>query len=391
MKYLLIILSVLTLAVITPVILYYPGFVVIGGSAWSIESSLAIFIIIFLLTFIFLYVIMRILLWLWNLPKYLKNKRNRLQQAKMQQSLLRGFAALIEEQWQHAEQLFSKNNPQFINYLGAAYAAQKALEINQRDKHLNAAQLCVPKEHVFMVNLFQIQLQLEQQQFMDALGNLLELYETHPKNKKILKLLMFAYTETQNWTKLYELLPKLSKYKIISKEKFNDFENKIVINLLSQAMEQDINTLNIVWEKLPKTVRLRTDIVKVYVKYLLKSKQNIETAEQLLREALKQQWDTELVKLYAKLESNDISKQLNYAEHWMKAHRDDAMLLMCLGVLCKRNKLWGKAQQYLETSIAKEENPYTYQILGELLTQTGNTEQATIYYLKGLQMVNNYH
>ena len=42
------------------------------------------------------------------------------------------------------------------------------------------------------------------------------------------------------------------------------------------------------------------------------------------------------------------------AESWLKQHPDDAALLLTLGRLCAQQELWGKAQSYLDASIAVE-------------------------------------
>ena len=73
---------------------------------------------------------------------------------------------------------------------------------------------------------------------------------------------------------------------------------------------------------------------------------------ELLTRALEREWDSELVELYGECRPADSKRQLEQAERWLAMHSQDAALLRVLGVLCQRAQLWGKAQTYLEASLA---------------------------------------
>jgi HemY protein len=59
--------------------------------------------------------------------------------------------------------------------------------------------------------------------------------------------------------------------------------------------------------------------------------------------------------LYAKCRIGDATAQLETAERWLASHAQDATLLYALGMLCERESLWGKAQTYLEASLALDD------------------------------------
>jgi HemY protein len=44
--------------------------------------------------------------------------------------------------------------------------------------------------------------------------------------------------------------------------------------------------------------------------------------------------------------------QIEHGEHWTRERPNDADLALVLGVLCLKQKLWGKAQRYLEQVVA---------------------------------------
>ena len=134
---------------------------------------------------------------------------------------------------------------------------------------------------------------------------------------------------------------------------------------------------------MPKNLRQDLEMVRHYVRCLLVLKAN-DDAEQLLRDALKKQWDVDLVYIYGLIEASDKDRQLATAETWLKGHENNPVLLLSLGRLCKRNKLWGKARSYLNASLGIKPHSDTYKELGQLLEQLNEASEAVECYHKGL-------
>ena len=107
-------------------------------------------------------------------------------------------------------------------------------------------------------------------------------------------------------------------------------------------------------------------------------------AEQVVRDSLKRNWDEQLVYIYGLIESTDPDKQLTTAEAWLKGNQNNPVLLLTLGRLCKRNKLWGKAQSYLEASIGIQARSDSYKELGQLMEQLEEPDKASSYFRQGL-------
>jgi HemY protein len=75
---------------------------------------------------------------------------------------------------------------------------------------------------------------------------------------------------------------------------------------------------------------------------------------------------------------------LALAETLLETHPHDPGLLLALGRLCLRAKLWGKARGYLEASISTDGPTPAYRELGHLLEQLGEHETALEVYRRGL-------
>ncbi|MCK5885606.1 MAG: heme biosynthesis protein HemY, partial [Alcanivorax sp.] len=107
-------------------------------------------------------------------------------------------------------------------------------------------------------------------------------------------------------------------------------------------------------------------------------------AEKTILRALKHQWDSKLVRQYGLVESDNVSRQLTRAESWLADHNEDPQLLLCLGRLSARDKLWGKARDYFESSYRLERSGETCAELGRLLTDLGEPKVAAAYFREGL-------
>ena len=81
---------------------------------------------------------------------------------------------------------------------------------------------------------------------------------------------------------------------------------------------------------------------------------------------------------------DNASGRLAQAERWLPEHPEDAQLLLCLGRLCLRDKLWGKARDYFESSYRAEPGAEVCAELGRLLLGLGEPKVAAAYYREGL-------
>lgn len=364
-----------------------PGFMVFGRGTWSVESSLSVFLISLLLLFFLFYMVLRLLGGFWRVPQRLHELWSGKRQAKAQYALTQGCGALLEEEWHTAEQIFTRTKPGFLHYMGAAWAARQSGSIERAEAYLVQAAEFASDAQKLSVDLLRVKFYLDDGRSTDALGFLHELYKIRPTHPYILKLLSQTYICRENWQALYKLLPELRKRKTYDEAGIKQLETRSVTGLLTQAIEQGPQQADHIWSGLLKLQRLNPAVLQLYVKHLLEREQDKNAAE-LLREGLKHHWDAELLKLYSRT-GDDAAQQLNQAEKWLKDHPADPVLLLVLGCLCTRNRLWGKARQYLERSLGLQERPETYQALGELQKQIGEDGKAAEYYLQGLKLATN--
>lgn len=68
------------------------------------------------------------------------------------------------------------------------------------------------------------------------------------------------------------------------------------------------------------------------------------------------------------------------AERWLQQRPEDAGLLLALGRMCVRQRLWGKAQSYLEASLAVEDSQAGHLELARLDDRLERVDEANRHY-----------
>jgi len=391
MKWLVTLLLILTTAItFTLLALEDPGFVIIGRGHWTIETTLSFFVILVTLGSLLLYGLLRFLVTLWQLPAHFLRQRTTQQQHQHQEIFLQSLFTLLESRWAEAEakllKVVSTASPPLATlcYFGATYAAFRQQAPDRAQGYLNEIRFHFPQEEL-SITLLQAQLQRAEHNLPASLTQALYLRTLAPKHNAVLLLLLTLYLQLADWPALLELLPELRKRKLLTVVQIQQLENRASIALIHHTLRTNPVQAATLWSQIPKTTRLRPVVLKVYVKHLITAG-DVITAEPLLRESLKYHWDADLVTLYGELETPNTSQQINSAESWLKTHETDPVLLLTLGRLCLRHRLWGKAQQYLETSAHLQPQPLAYQLLGNLLTQQEDPLKAADYYRRGLQL-----
>jgi len=91
-------------------------------------------------------------------------------------------------------------------------------------------------------------------------------------------------------------------------------------------------------------------------------------------------WAPELVNIYGRLAGGDQMARIAKAEAWLRRHPEQASILIALGRMCFRKRLWGKAQTFLDASLALEVTQEAHLELARLCDQLERSEQANKHY-----------
>lgn len=369
-----------------------PGYVLVAYGNYTVETSLWVGLVLLAVFTLLIYALVRLIRRLLggqnSLSSWLGGRRTR----AASRLTTRGLISFIEGNWVRARRQLLRgarnSEAPLINYLMAARASYRLNEPDKMREYLGAAE-DAESEAGIAVELTQAELKLHAGQYEQALATLVRARRNAGRHPYVLDLLHRAYYGLRDWPELIKLLPELKKYKVLSASALAELEREVYIGQLSASASSGGDTagedLRQSWQRMPASLKHDPAVLQHYVAMLVGSGQDA-AAEKVILRALKQSWDSSLVRQYGLIASEQPAKQLAHAEAWLPAHTDDAQLLLSLGRLSARDKLWGKARDYFESSYRLERTPEVCAELGRLILALGEPRVAAAYYREGLQM-----
>lgn len=366
-----------------------PGIALFIYHNWSVEMPLWFAALSFLVIMYLFYICMRLVEGIEQGFFRWKNWLRWRRKYKSYSKTNRGLLELIEGQWRNAEnhlvEGIEQSDTPLINYLGAAKAASERGAFDKRDTYLRMAHELAPQESL-AIGLVQVELQIKQQHFEQALATLTHLRHVAPKQPVVLHYLINVYEALGDWKGIIHLLPEIKKANLLATNDLERLEFQAFYALLQSSANRDISKQDWqnLWASLPKKLQRDPRIVFCYAKRLLKYPDSMSTVEELINKTVRKYWDGDLVKLYGLMPMANPQKQLSVAEDWLKLYPNQADLFLTLGRLCVRAELWGKATSYFEDAIKLDPTPEMYSELGRLNERLGEASLAAKNYYRGL-------
>ena len=360
-----------------------PGYVVINFRGYLVEMSVPALAVLVAILFLSIWLALKV----FHAPRKIGEAAGRYRAGRAGLRLTRGVIEVAEGNFAKGERLLARaasvSEAPLLNYLQAARAAHLLGQDERRDTWLKQAYENLPGA-TNAVLLTQAELQLDQEQYEQALATLRKIEDNSPNHSHALMLLGRLYYRLEDWKHLSDLLPKLQKHGRLDAETLDKWSLRVHQEHLELAA--DGNAVLEVWKQIPRPQKQVIELLECYYASLIRTNMH-EKAEKDIAAELKRGWRAPLVRLYGIVEGPNPAKQLKKAEAWLKGHGEDADLLLTAARLCLRTELWGKARSYLETVIAIRPTPDAYQEYGRLLTQLGEGEAAADAYRAGLGLV----
>jgi len=373
------------------VLIDYPGYFHYESSLWATLGLLAA---IWLLV-----VVVRVVLGLLLTSGGVINpwsRRHRHRRAQV--AIAQGQLDLAEGRWasaqRHLHRAAEAERQPLLYYLGAARAANEQGRYEESDSLLERALERQPQAEL-AIALSHAQLQQDRGDIDGALNTLEAMRDRHPHNAQVLRHLQRLYQQRGDWSALIRLMPELRKDKILPANELAELERRAWGENLSLAAYRDndgedglsgLPSLDKAWQQLSSAQRQEPALVLAYAEQLRRLGADAQ-AEEVLRAALKRQYSSHLARLYGLVRGAEPSRQLQMAEGLLKQHASDPSLLLTLGRLCLQNSLWGKARDYLESSLREQRSPEACAELARLLAQLGETERSNQLFQEGLGLL----
>ena len=387
MKYLLWILLLFAAAVALVTASHNPAYVLLVYPPYRIDLSLTLFIILLVLTFAFGYGLLRLMFAVVQLPAYVRKFRLERAQGKARELLDDALNAFFEGRYAAAEKASARamelGDTSALHPIIAARSAHELREYEKRDAYLSVAEGKTPGDSTMRL-MAATKFMLDQRDSRGALHALRELRDSGVKaHPGALSLELKAQQQAGNWDEMLNVIGQLEKCQSIDVTVAAQLRQQAWLEKIRQ--QQDLAGLTECLKNIPADFKRRSKIVATAARALIRH-DGSQLAQQLLSDSLNAQWDSELVALYGDCQSGDVIGQIRQAEKWLSQHKEDAGLLLALGKLCLHQKLWGKAQSYLDASISVSPSHAAYHAMGQLAEQLGKADEALRYYQQAAEM-----
>ena len=362
---------------------YGSGYVVMVMPPWRVELSVMLFAIIIAVAFAATYAFLRLAGWVYRLRRVLRAKRKERQRNKSRIALYSSLKSLFSGQFRLAEQdargaMSANEAHDGTRDLAAAVAAWAAHEGGNSDAAVPYLERIRSAGASEMRDASKAYMLLSEGRAKDALTLLKDLAVTAPKNPGVLKMKVEAEVAEKAWEDVLASLGPLTKSGLMPASAAQQLRLNAELNLIkSRPANRDL--IMSTWESVSPESRHDVAIAVTVARRLIglgcgnDAKDVIDATIDARGSA---GWDSSLAAAYADCKSDSTLAQIERAERWLRQHARDPVLLATLGKLCMRQALWGKAQSYLEASVALEPTLDAHMTLARLMEQIGKRDEA---------------
>ncbi|MEP7206038.1 MAG: heme biosynthesis HemY N-terminal domain-containing protein [Casimicrobiaceae bacterium] len=363
------------------------GYALFVSPPYRVEIALNLFLLVVLVAFVACYAGVRVLRGALNLPREVRGMRRRQQLERVRSGQDAAVVALLEGRHGRARRL-AEDVLAMPQSTGVAALVGARAAIDTRDYAAAEALLARPDAQVQSLAvprlMMQAEMRLDAGQPVEALTILEKLRKDAGLHTAALRLEVRARQAAGRYAEVPPLVDQLVKRKVYSPAEAEVLRATAHAAEL-EARRDDLAALRAYWKSLSDAEQRHPRVARAAAGGFVNVGSDRDAADILAR-ALDRSWSSELVLAFAACKPLDTMRQLEVAERWLTEHNQDPKLLFTLGLLCQRQQLWGKAQTYLEASLALDDAYATRVALGELCVHLGRTAEANAHLAAALNL-----
>ena len=363
------------------------GYALFVLPSWRVEISLNFLALLVTAGFALGYLLVRTVWHILRLPSHVRAFRGRRRADAVHAATLGAIQALFEGRFVRAEKLASRAidlgaTPGLAGLL-AARAAQRLRDFGRRDQWLERSKQGDGEWRVAQA-MTKAEFLLDERRFDEARSVLRESHAHGPRHVAALFLMLRAEQGMSNWEEVLRTANALEKHGAMPAEALDSVRTAAHVALLTSRPDRE--GLARQWESTPRSERVRPRIAAAAARAFMQLG-DCRRAHRIIEEALERDWDGTLALLYGECADKDALERLERAEEWLKDRPGEAELLLTLGRLCVQRELWGKAQSYLEASLATQPTQAAHIALAKLYEQLGRPAEAGRHFRASANLV----
>jgi len=335
---------------------FNPGNVVLFYPPHRLDMSLNLFVVLLVLLFLVVYGLVRALRATLRMPERVAAYRQRKREREGNKGLRDALKALFEGRFGHAEKAAMRaaelpENAGLAALIGAR-AAHRMREPGRRDAWLAgiAHDNSLKTARLMTVT----ELLVDDHQPEAALEAVAELNASGQRHIHALQWSMKAHQQARNWPEVLRLVRILDKRKALHPA-LSSRLREMAYEALLDSPGHDAESIRRVWAGVPASDR-QVPYIAARAAGAFNARGLHDEARAIAEEALKANWDERVVRAYREAAgpagSTTLLAQIEHCETWLKERPTDPELALTLGSLCLKQKLWGKAQRYLEQALS---------------------------------------
>jgi HemY protein len=366
------------------------GYVLLVFPPYRAEVSLNLFALALVAVVLALYMVMRALAVTVGLPKRVREYRERRQRERaglvFQDAVRLLFEGRFGQAMKKAGESYAAGTAPGLSALIAARAAQRLREPEKLQDWMTRAMSDDPRNEAATLML-EAEMMNESRRFDEALAALDRLQDKKGRHIAALRLELRARQGNGDWDGVLKLARQLEKRDALPPEVAR--EVKTLAHLENIARRRaDAGQLQNYLRAVPAAEYGRR-LVLAGARALVELDAS-DAAQKLIEGALdgysEAGWQPELVALYGGLTGPGLTARIAKAENWLRQYPDEAALLLALGRMCMNQRLWGKAQSYLEASLALEETRDAHLALADLCDQLERSDEANRHFRASVRL-----
>ena len=363
------------------------GYVVIISAPWRIELSINMLVFLIVAGYFAFYFLTRMVATLVAIPRRVRAYRAERERDRLRRALSDALLAFFQGRYASAEKnaatALTGDETKGVAAIIAARSAHELGRFSEREQFLDQAKGSAPEVDQARLTTL-ADLLVSQGRNEEALAVLKDLSARDSRNLRLLRLKLQAEQAMHNWDEVLDAVASLVKLGGLGPDEAQSARRAAHLGNL-QRKAQDAAALGSYWKQLPSEMRIDPAIAATAARYQIALGGHAE-ALAILEQALEREWNPSLVALYGEAAGTDALPQIERAEKWLRSHARDPALLLALGKLCMRQNLWGKAQSYIEASLALEPTHDGHMTLAALMEQIGKPQEAVQHFRRSAEL-----
>jgi HemY protein len=315
-----------------------------------------------------------------DFPARVKLYRQRRAEVGSQRALREALKALLEGRFARAERAaraaqVAPENSGLAALIGAR-AAHRLQQPERRDHWLEALEGDPALQAAALVS--GAEMWAESRDNLRALEAIDRLQSSGSRHLHAARIALNANLQAGRWNEVIKGTRILEKRKALHEVLARRYRQIAYRELLAES-RHDAAALEAAWNRIAADDRREPELA-IEAARLLNLAGRGRAAAAAIETALEKRWDERLLDEYARAAVFPARERIERAERWLQDHPRDPALLRCLGVLCMREQLWGKARSYLEESARLRTYPPTSLALARLAEATGDEAEAAQHF-----------